>query len=191
MNICVAAWYYHKSLMQTLQNCYPVCWVCHRPPPAAEIDLFDHSFNNIPNVGLEFGCYDWYLKNRWNGGSVLFTHDDNEITEEALDQIALIPHDQCFLFPSLEVAEANGKAHGRAFFCSEKLLRRLKGDGGFWYNEAPETSVAIPATSAEAPNYHNAGILTFLAWLKSLPAEFTANQVAVVPGLKTGYRGRL
>ena len=187
MNVCVAGWYFHKPFVEAMDALGPfVFWVCHKHPPMA----LENS-TVIRNLGLEFGCYDWYLKNQWKGGRVLFTHDDNLITQEALNAIEGIQQDQVFLFSSEAEAEANGRAHGRAFVCSEKFLQRLKDDGGFWYNEAPETSLVIPATSATEPNYHNTGILTFLSYLKSLPAEFTVNQVAVVPGLKTGYRGRL
>jgi hypothetical protein len=164
-------------------------FVCHKPVPLNA--FFGMQCEFIRNVGLEFGCYDWYLKNKWVGGPVLFLHDDNEITQEALDAIATIQQDQVFLFASEAEAEANGKAHGRAMFCSERFLNRLKTDSGFWYDEGPITSVAIPATSAEEPNYHNAGIQTFVAYLKSLPKEFSVNRVGILKGLKTGYRGRL
>jgi hypothetical protein len=142
-------------------------------------------------VGLEFGAYNEFLQNHWISGPVLVIHDDSTITQEALDEVATITQDQVFLFPSLEDAKANGNAHGRAFFCSERLLARLKEDGGFWYNEAPETSLAIPATSAIEPNYHNTGIQTFLAYLKSLKPDYDVCNVGVLKGLKTGYRGRL
>ena len=143
----------------------------------------------IPNVGLEFGCYSWYLNNKWESGDTLFIHDDIEITEAALDEIAKIPFDQCFLFASKEECDANGKAHGRAFFCSDRFLKKLKEDGGFWYDEGNHGD--IPATTSDSPNYHNSGIITFRAYLKSLGDKFTVEQVGVVPGLKCGYRGRL
>jgi hypothetical protein len=186
VNICVAGWYFHKPLMPSLST-KATFWVCHRHPPV--ISPFDYII--IRNVGLEFGCYDWYLKNKWPGGDTLFLHDDNEITQEALDQIVTIPHDQCFLFSSEQDAKANGRAHGRAFFMSDKLLRCLKDEGGFWYDEGPSTSMPIPATHSDEPNYHNLGIQTFVAWLKLLPRTYSANQIGIVPGLKTGYRGRI
>jgi hypothetical protein len=148
----------------------------------------------IPNVGLEFGCYDYFLKDRdigWYSGPVLFIHDDTEITEAALDAISRMTVDQAFLFSSAADAEANGKAHGRAMFCSEKFLTRLKSDGGFWYDERPCDGKPIPATTATEPDWHNAAIQVFRAYVESLPDEFTVNRVAIVPGLKTGYRGRL
>jgi len=190
MNICVAGWYFHEPLIGTLLGSkYLSCIVAHRALPGTELRGLD--FEVIPNVGLEFGCYDWFLKNKWGSGPVLFLHDDAELSESALDAIAGMTVDQAFLFSSEADALANGKAHGRAMFCSDKFLTRLKADGGFWYSEEPCNGKPIPATLANVPDYHNVGIQVFRAYLESLPKEFTVNRVAIVPGLKTGYRGRL
>lgn len=188
LQICVAAWYFHPPFLATLAaSKHPWFAVCHWPPPVAL-----ERFTVITNIGLEFGCYDWYLKSKWTDGPVLFLHDDNEITEAALDSISQMTVDQAFLFSSAADAEANGKAHGRAMFCSEKFLMRLAGDGGFWYDERPCDGKPIPATIADVPDYHNAAIQVFRAYLELLPkGEFEVNRVAIVPGLKTGYRGRL
>jgi hypothetical protein len=189
MNLCVAGWHFHEPFLQALEASeHPSIWVCHREPPKG----FTFHYASLPNVGLEFGCYDWYTKNQWESGPVLFLHDDTEITEAELDAIAAMTVDQAFLFSSEAEAAANGKAHGRAIFCSEKFLTRLKADGGFWYDERPSDGKPIPATTANEPAWHNTGIQVFLAYLKSLPHdEFSVNNVAVVPGLKTGYRGRI
>ena len=189
MNICVAGWYFHKPLLDVLALCdYPVFYACHKDPPAS---ISHERYLVLPNRGLEFGCYQHYLSEHWKGGNVLFLHDDNEVTDAALDQIAALSQDQVFLFGGEADVEANGRAHGRAFFCSDRLLARLRDDGGFWYDEGPQTSVAVPATRADVPDYHNLGIGTFVAWLKALPGEFHVAQPLVIPGLKTGYRGRL
>lgn len=196
MNICVAGWYYYEPFQASIRaSRYPSFIVCHKEP--VKLLALAHSpnpcrFASIPNIGLEFGCYDWYLKNEWQGGPVLFMHDDNEITEEALDLISQMTMDQAFLFSSEADALANGKAHGRAIFCSEKFLNRLKADGGFWYDERPCDGEEIPPTTADMPDYHNSAIRVFRAYLESLPKdEFSVSHVAVVPGLRTGYRGRI
>lgn len=185
MRICLAGWYFHEPLFEVLDRSkYGWFVVAHRKPEDPDIPA-----HWIPNVGLEFGCYDWFLKNEWKGDDVLFMHDDNEITEKALDLISKLDRDQVFLFSSEEEARANGYAHGRAMFCSEKFLRKLYVDGGFWFDEG--NTGQIPPTTAEGPNFHNAGIQTFRAYLTTLPKILTANRMAVVPGLKTGYRGRI
>lgn len=182
MNICLAGWYFHKPLLETLKNSkYDTFTVSHKSGCGDKA---------IANIGLEFGCYDWYIKNEWKGGSVLFFHDDNEITEGALDEIAKLTPDQCFLFSSEQEAKANGCAHGRAFFCSERFLQRLKTDGGFWYDEGNHGNVG--PTTSDGPNYHNLGIQTFRAYLSSLPKEeFRVNRYVFVPGMRLAYRGRI
>ena len=188
MNLCLCGWYFHPPLIAALvASKYPWFVVCHREPPKT----FPLRYASGPNVGLEFGAYQQYLEYEWQGGPVLFLHDDNEITEAALDAVSQMTVDQAFLFASAADAEANGKAHGRAMFCSEKFLTRLKADGGFWYSEEPCDGKPIPATTANVPDYHNVGIQVFRAYLESLPKEFTVNRVAIVLGLRTGYRGRL
>lgn len=186
MNICLAGWYFHKPLFTILVNSkYEWSMVAHRHPDNGMLVSYDL----IPNVGLEFGCYDWYLNNRWQHGDVLFMHDDNEVTEGALNQIVKLNRDQCYLFSSEEEARANGHVHGRAMFCSEKFLQRLKEDGGFWFDEGNHGDIG-PMT-ADGPNYHNLGIQTFRAYCNSLPNSFNVSRWAVVPGMRLGYRGRL
>lgn len=186
MKICVAGWYFNPKLLKTLaESKYESFIVAHRPRPDLTI-----ASEWIPNIGLEFGCYDWYLKNKWSGGDVLFIHDDNDLAETSLDLIAGIRDiDQCYLFTSQEEAEANGMCHGRAMFCSDRFLKKLREDGGFWYDEGNHGDVS--PTSADAPNYQNSGIQMFRAYLSSLPKEYKVARLAVVPGLKCGYRGRV
>jgi hypothetical protein len=186
MNICVAGWYFHGPFLKVIEDSkHPAFIVAHR-------DFTGKTTlpgRTVLNTGLEFGCYDWYLKNEWKEGSVFFCHDDNEISEAALDEIALIPFDQCFLFASEEECKANGRVHGRAFFCSSRFLSRLKADGGFWYDEGNHGDIA--PTASDTPNYHNSGILTFRAYLDSVSKDMTVAQIGIVPNLKCGYRGRI
>jgi hypothetical protein len=185
VRICVVGWYFNDSCLKVLaESRHDSFFVCHKEPPKPI-----HNSIVIPNVGLEFGCYDWFLKNEWKDSDVLFMHDDNEITEDALDLIANLDRDQVYLFTSEQEAKANGHCHGRAMFCSEKFLRKLYVDGGFWFDEGNHGNIS--ATSTTEPNYHNQGIEMFRAYLSSLPKSMTVNRVAIVPGLKCGYRGRL
>ena len=178
MNICIAGWYYHKPLLAVLNgNAFIVGHCCH-----------DRANVVIPNVGLEFGCYDWFLKNYWKSGQTLFMHDDNDITSGALAAIEKLEYDQAFLFSSEKEMLDNGGAHGRAILCSNKFLRQLKADGGFWYDEGNNGSVPV---TTDLPDYHNNGILMFRHYLDTLSDEYNVNVVCVVEGLTTGYRGEL
>ena len=140
----------------------------------------------IPNKGLEFGCYNWFLKNKWESGPTLFIHDDNEIDREALDTISGMTVDQAFLFGSDEEIKNNGGAHGRAILCSEKFLKQLKADGGFWYDEGQN---GTPHTS-DKPDYHNNAIQMFRAYA-IWQQDMVTNKAIVVPGLRCGYRGEV
>lgn len=185
MNICVAGWYFYAPLINVLRDrLYYI--IAHREP--------DKAIGNctvIPNVGLEFGCYDYYLKQMWAGGDALFIHDDTCFTPRTLDVVAALTCDQAFLFGSEADAKANGGAHGRVVFCSERFLTQLKRDGGFWFNEGAPTPNTIPATSADAPDYHNAAIQVFQKYCHKQAVAMKTNQIVIVPELITGYRGRL
>lgn len=186
MRICIAGWYFHEPLLQVLENSKHICSiVAHRHPDKQ----WQIPISPVANVGLEFGCYNWFLMHEWKDGDVMFCHDDIEITERSLDGIAGLNRDQCFLFSSEEEARANGYAHGRAMFCSERFLRQCLNDGGFWYDEGNHGDIG--PTTADAPDYHNNGIRMFRAYLLSLPKDFSVNRYAVVRDLKCGYRGRI
>jgi hypothetical protein len=79
------------------------------------------------NGGLEFGVYDYFLKNIWDGESdVLFMHDDIRIHDISFfDKVSKIPHDQAFIFKSELEEIQNGRIHGRCFFCSKRFLKLL------------------------------------------------------------------
>lgn len=184
MNICIAGWYFHKPFLKTIKESgYPWFIVAHR----GNRDLNGNSAV-IPNRGLEFGCYQWFLQNKWEGGNTFFVHDDNEITSNALKIIEGLPFDQCFLFNSVEELFWNARVHGRAFVCSDRFLRRLKDDGGFWYDEENTGNNGI--TKAGSPNDHNLGIIRFKRYLGRLPKEFVTG-AEVIFGLNCGYRGRI
>jgi hypothetical protein len=188
MKIAVCGWYFNPNFIKTLEDSkYDWFFVCHKTPPEMEKD----HFVVISNTGLEFGAYAWYVANKWNGENTLLIHDDVEIIKGALDEISKLTSDQCYLFSSEDEAKANGCVHGRAIFCSSKLMEKMKEDGMPWYDEGYKPLNVIPPTSADGPNYHNSGIQTFRAYLQSLPGDFKVMQIAIVPGLKLGYRGRI
>jgi hypothetical protein len=178
MNICVAGWHYGPCV--PILKRHGAYVVGHRANELADVV--------IPNVGLEFGCYDYYLNNVWNGGDTLYIHDDNEIDESAFASIASINRDQVFIFSDKDEARLNGYAHGRALFCSDKLQRKLLIDGGFWYDEG---NVGNASPTTNAPDYHNNAIQIFRNYLATLEHQLNVGAALVISGLKCGYRGRL
>ena len=131
MKICVAGWYFEPMFYMALsmvRDKYESFIVAHKPIPDYFIRYWGLKGLEIPNIGLEFGCYDWYLKVRWDGKSnVLFTHDDTLVRDvEVFDEIAKIPHDCAYIFRDYAEEMANGGKHGRAIFMSARFLKFTK-----------------------------------------------------------------
>jgi hypothetical protein len=182
MNICVVGWYYEPKLYKTLERVnekYPVYVVAHRPNTISDLPT-----TLIPNVGLEFGCYDYYVKHIWDKQSpVLFMHDDAEIRiEESFDAIAEIPYDFSFIFESVTSMKADFEAHGRIFFASKKSLDELK---GFWYDDKNTGRLRgiDPATGYD----ENQGIIKLKLRLKNSGLNV---QPTICKWIWMGYRGK-
>lgn len=163
INICVVGWYLYKDLysdLEILNDRYDLHVVSHKDEPSF-FENYNLKYSITENIGLEFGAYDYYLKNIWDKESnVLFMHDDVNIKNiSIMDRIAKINVDQAYLFKNKEEEEINGGKHGRCIFMSAKLLNFmlnykfkteesydhkdthndtiLKGTGeytGFWYD---------------------------------------------------------
>lgn len=134
MHICVVGWYFYKEFLDALIEVkarYDIMFVSHRK---GEVP-FDNRL--IPNVGLEWGCYSYYLDNFWDGeGDVLFTHDDVKVFDPTVfDEIASIPYDFSMIFRDKREGLLNLWYHGRAFFAKAKFLDFLKAHGGIWYDK--------------------------------------------------------
>lgn len=124
MRICVAGWHGNKMFYDFLEMVpYGVTVINHKE----DNDCLSLLKVNVPNIGLEFGCYDYYLKNIWKGGNVLFIHDDTDIKSPGvLDSIFKLKHDCAYLFRDKAEEKANGGKHGRAIYCSDRFLRFIK-----------------------------------------------------------------
>jgi hypothetical protein len=119
MKVCVTGWYYNKPFLEVLSKVkYPVTIVGNRDNPA--IKNFNHVLRD--NTGLEFGAYDHYIKNCYDGNdSVLFIHDDVECTLDSFKDIAGLDHcniDQAYI-------NFDEGGHGRAIYCSSRLIKHL------------------------------------------------------------------
>ena len=129
MNICVCGWYFRPevySAMSTVTKRHPVTVIANQMTPEAFHVAGSLRVISRENVGLEFGAYQHYLKNVWQGGDVLFMHDDIAVTDlSVFDRIAALDCDQAFLFTDEDNGRHNQNFHGRAFFCSEKFLRTM------------------------------------------------------------------
>ena len=128
MNICVAGWYYDGDFLKTMSKVsqkYNVFMISHR--------LYRPNINGIKcittdNIGLEFGCYDFYLRNIWDCKSnVLFMHDDMKIADIGVfAKISELTHDCAYIFRDYAEHRANGGKHGRVIYTSARFLDILK-----------------------------------------------------------------
>ena len=188
MKICIAGWYLEKQFLDScyrVRNRYESFVVSHKK--AHRKDFRGINYRIIPNIGLEFGCYDYYLKNIWDGKSdVFFTHDDTVVGGKVFDEIAKIRHDCAYVFRDEAEERSNGGKHGRAIFCSARFLKLilnyecnchqakdredrhhhegaiLKGTGphkGFWYD--PENKGFVSGRPDYGRRHYNEGIYHF------------------------------
>ena len=146
MNICVCGWYFFEGFYAELWKVnkkHPVFIVAHKEDTILKI--CDLPYRVILNEGLEFGAYNYYLMNRWEGGDTLYTHDDiillpriqnYEIcdTSKIWDDISKIDSDQAYIFQDYEDNVYNSGKHGRMIFMSEKLQQWFKEHDGFWFD---------------------------------------------------------
>lgn len=129
-NICVVGWYLGDEQLDFLDNLSEVTdvvMVSHKEDKKLSKRKFRVVYR--PNIGLEFGAYDFYLKHMWDRESnVLFMHDDFEAegvkAQDFVDKIEEITKgiDQAYIFRDALEEKHNGGKHGRAIYLSMKLL---------------------------------------------------------------------
>jgi len=196
MEICICGWYYHQPFFQEIEKVtdrFTVTVIAHRDGPAMDIRTV-----NRPNIGLDWGAYDFYLKNCWLGSSsVLFLQDDTEIDDiEELDRISSLDPDQIFIFRDENEAARNSYGHGRAFYCSQAFLFEVLVDGGFYY-DAGNTGFVNPGHFLDTPptegcQHHNAGIHAFMkqiARIRTAKPTLKVFWAYYARGMRFGRRG--
>jgi hypothetical protein len=156
MDICIVGWYFYDScysIMREINKTHNVSIISHK----FEFDKLQSlgiPYVTIENIGLEFGAYDYYLKNIWDKESdVLFMHDDVEITDiQVFDRIEKDMKskniDQSYIFTDIDEEKRNGGQHGRVIYMSAKLLN-------FMLNYKFKTEESID----HVDTHHNIGTL--------------------------------
>jgi hypothetical protein len=130
MKICIAGWHFTAENLKTFNKInqrFEVFVVNHNVDKEYLLMESDLSYTTIPNIGLEFGCYDYYLKNVWDKKSnILFMHDDINIMDlNVFDDIDKILVDQAYIFNNDIEEKNNGGKHGRMIYMSKKILNFL------------------------------------------------------------------
>ena len=148
MQICIAGWYYNEQLFKVLNEVnktFPVTVVSYfervngtltrdtdteRIPEKIKRVVNPTGIPVIsnPNGGLEWGNYDYYIKNLWDKKSnILFMHDDIIIYNASVfdiikEKLSRWEYDQAFIFRDEAEEISNGRIHGRALYCSKRFI---------------------------------------------------------------------
>jgi len=127
VKICICGWFLLPKLLAQLESVnkkHSVFIVSHNQDNK-KLKSSGLDYVIIPNIGLEFGAYDHYLKNVWTPGEdVLFMHDDVVIHDISFfDDISECIYDQGYVFMSEFEAKSNQNMHGRGLFCSSEFLQ--------------------------------------------------------------------
>jgi len=205
MKVCVCGWYYMESIYRDLKEVnetYPVFVVAHK----ADKILGDFDYQLRENVGLEWGAYDWYLKNEWDGVSdILFMHDDVRL-RPTFSEYNTVPitkifrsiehlsaeYDQVYIFRTLQEKKENFGLHGRAFLASAKLLRHLlEQEDGIWY-DANNTGHTMGPTPEWCEHYNEADykFRDTLLKIDSLGTGMSVNNSVILPPFDCARRGK-
>lgn len=170
MQICICGWYFRSECLQPFLN-HDSFVVAHR-----EGDSFGIPCTVIENVGLEFHCYDYFVKNIWDKKSdVLFCHDDLIVKDSLfLNDLEKVNDDIVMVWEDEKQYKRN-LAHGRMFKCSAKYLDC---SGGFWWDKDN-------AGCLNASEGCNKGIETLYSLKKRIMKNFYTDKVAM------GFRGNI
>ena len=135
--ICVVGWYFFPELYKFLYKYHKddVYIIAHRYNKI--LDDLKLNYTITENIGLEFGAYDYYIKNIWDKKSnVLFMHDDTKIVNKkimnkvfkkcnTIDYSYILSDDR---------KKSQGKSY-RCFYLSRKVIKLfIKEFNGIWYD---------------------------------------------------------
>jgi hypothetical protein len=132
--ICVVGWYFFKQFYSQLKEIKDnVFVVAHRQNKI--LDKYKMNYFVTDNIGLEFGAYNWYIKNKWDKKSnVLFMHDDMGIKNV---DIFLKIFKKCSGIDQSYITGGKGLGYnGRCIYMSKAMIKIfLKDKGGIWYDK--------------------------------------------------------
>jgi len=205
MKITVCGWYFDDNFYASLwkvKEKYPVFIVAHRD--GDELKTFDLPYVVTENIGLEWGAYNHFLMNIWDGNdSILFMHDDirfNPVVknyeimpgELVFNYLAEINFDHSYIFQNRKEEILNYGQHGRVVLISERLLHLVKKERGFAYDKENQGYLGNGEKS-EKTKYHNYGINRVTEKLKEIQERrpgWKLLQKVYAPNMDMGYRGK-
>ena len=202
MKICVVGWYFDEDFLESLTEItekYPVTIVAHRDKlPERFKGVFDYHVTE--NKGLEYGAYDYYLKNLWDGDDVLFMHDDitiqpmirnYELQSPLLvyDTIASFEEELVYIFKNYNDKKDCFDMHGRCMYASGSFLKDLKEkNGGFPVDENNDGHTFGPTPSY--CKHYNWGVEELKKFWEVLKLEGCKVKSVIIPAMNYHIRGK-
>jgi len=139
IEICVVGWYFSSNIYKQFKKSpFRFHIVAHRHNDI--LDNLDFKYSVIKNIGLEYGAYDWYIKNAWDKKSdILFIHDDIELrnfTKTFSNVFKKIRDNNISFSHILGIKDIKRNSNcNRCVFLSSKIVKLLlKKYGGIQYD---------------------------------------------------------
>lgn len=195
LSICVCGWYFWPGFINALKKIkHRVHIISHRSLTTEIMQLVKGiPIVEIDNIGLEWGTYDYFLKNIWAYDSnILFCHDDINVSDiQVFDKISLLQGDLVYIFKNQqdEIQNKGNKrhgSHGRALFMKKNLADLFLQTGGFYFDI--NNSGYIEDPTPEGVQDANAAIRKFGDELRNIKVT---TGVAYYPEWEAAYRGKL
>jgi len=171
--ICVVGWYFFENLYEELKKSeLDIFVVSHRERDA--LRGLKHCV--IPNVGLEYGAYNYYINNIWDEESdVFFMHDDMDVVE--FDDIIYSLYKKFKKKKAGQGYVTSGPHSGvgeRFFYMSSKFLKIVKKKhGGMWYDKENLGYVSRDQMPKHwPPNRYNDGGPKFTDMVKKIAIKY-------------------
>ncbi len=139
--ICIVGWHFYPDFYKYLAKYYKkeTYIVAHRYNKI--LDEYKLNYTVTKNVGLEFGAYDWYIKNEWDKkNGVLFMHDDIKIKninifDDIFNKVRKLDLSYCMGRKESTSRKKSTTNSQRCFYLSSKLINLLlKEYNGIWYD---------------------------------------------------------
>jgi len=136
--ICVVGWHFFPGFYKYLSKNYQkeTFVVVHQYNKI--LDDLKLNYKVIKNVGLEFGAYDYYIKNIWDKKSnVLFIHDDTKIEKgDPIKNIFKYSEKYDYNYVLSSNCRKTQTKSNRCFILSKKVINLfLKEFNGMWYDK--------------------------------------------------------
>jgi hypothetical protein len=160
MQICVCGWYYYHDLLHVLDKVvkegkHSVTIIAHRHDPVVE--KYNIKVVEKENIGVEYGAYDYFIKNEWDKKSkVLFMHDDIHI-KPLMKDYKMLPKTTIFntlahaavdigyIFKGQFDELQNFGVHGRGIIMSARFIQYLLDNhDGIWFDKGNDGHINGP-----------------------------------------------